>query len=278
MDITTLYVPLDGSERAATAIRPALALADRCEAEVVLLATPWPGASIDAVERHLDAQTAFTEHPKVRPLVVQDRAPADAICTVATDPGAMVCMSTRGRGAARGTLLGSVGEAVLRAISRPLLFVGPSVDPGWSLPDAPVLIAGIDGSRTSFAALVGAGDLAGAVHGRVRAVEVLRAADRPLPGSPDWDTTQALDHIIATLREHGVRVESGIVDGFDPADELTIEARQRGASFVAVASHGRTGLLRAVLGSVAVGTVRKASCPVLVSGPAVQRHEIDGAV
>jgi nucleotide-binding universal stress UspA family protein len=276
MDITTVYVPLDGSDRAATAIGPALALADRTEAEVVLLATPWPGERLDTVERHLDAQVAFTEHPKVRPLVVLDREPADAICTVAADPGALVCMSTRGRGAARGTLLGSVGEAVLRSTSRPLLFVGPSFDPVWSLPEAPVVIAGIDGSRHSFEALVGAGELAVALHGRVRAVEVLRPADRPLPGSPDWDTTETLDQIIATLREHGVRVESVVVDGFDPADALTAEARHRRAAFVAVASHGRTGLARAVLGSVAVATVRKAPCPVLVSGPAVHRHAADG--
>ena len=72
-----------------------------------------------------------------------------------------------------------------------------------------------------------------------------------------------------------MRVESAVVDGFDPADALTAEARHRGAAFVAVASHGRTGLARAVLGSVAVATVRKASCPVLVSGPAVHRHAAD---
>jgi nucleotide-binding universal stress UspA family protein len=250
-------------------------VAERCGADVVFFATPWPGEHIDTVPQYLDLQVAFAEHPKVRPLLVQDRTAAEAICTVAGEPGALVCMSTRGRGAARGALLGSVGEAVLRTTSRPILFVGPSFDPRWTLPPTPLVLAGTDGSQRSFAALRAAGDLAAALEARVRGVEVLRPADVPLPGSPDWETTEALDRILASLRERGIRVDTAVVDGFDPADALTAEVRQRHAAFVAIASHGRTGLGRVVLGSVAVNTVRKAPCPVLVSGPAVHWHAVE---
>ena len=50
----------------------------------------------------------------------------------------------------------------------------------------------------------------------------------------------------------------------DPAARITALAREIGASLVVVPSHGRTGLSRAVLGSVAEQVARFAPCPVLV--------------
>jgi nucleotide-binding universal stress UspA family protein len=41
-------------------------------------------------------------------------------------------------------------------------------------------------------------------------------------------------------------------------------AQERGASLIVIASHGRSGLLRLALGSVAERVIREASCPVLV--------------
>jgi nucleotide-binding universal stress UspA family protein len=69
-----------------------------------------------------------------------------------------------------------------------------------------------------------------------------------------------------------VAAEYELVDAFDAAEALAREASARRAACIAVASHGRTGVARAVLGSVAMSVVRHAPCPVLVSGPAVHRH------
>ncbi len=41
----TVYVPLDGSERAERALAPASAVAARAGAELVLFAAPWPDTS-----------------------------------------------------------------------------------------------------------------------------------------------------------------------------------------------------------------------------------------
>jgi nucleotide-binding universal stress UspA family protein len=275
MEITSVYVPLDGSPRAETALRPAIALAEHCDAELVLVAAPWPDTRLETIQRYLDAQVAFAEHPKVRPLLVQDRDAVAAICMVAAEPGALVCMSTRGRGAARQALLGSVAAAVLPTASKPVLFVGPSFDPEWELPSHPVVIAGIDGSAPSVGALRDAGDLAAVLDGRVRAIQVLRPTDAPFRATPDPQVSEELDRTIATLRERGVRVDSSLVDGFDPAKALISEARHRGAAFVTVASHGRSGLARIIIGSVAADTVRRASCPVLVSGPSTHRALVE---
>jgi nucleotide-binding universal stress UspA family protein len=275
MGITSVYVPLDGSARAETALRPGLELASRCDAEVVLVAAPWPDTKLNTIQRYLDAHVAFAERPNVRSLLVEDRAPADAICSVAVEPGALVCMSTRGRGATRQALFGGVGAAVLRAASRPLLFVGPAFDPGWRVPTRPVVIAGVDGSSPSVGALRDAGDLAATLDGQVRVLQVLGPSDVSYRETPDAEVFAAFDRTIASLHERGVRVESVLLDGFDPAKALISEADHCEATFVTVASSGRSGLARVMVGSVTADTVRRAACPVLVSGPRVQRDAID---
>lgn len=50
----------------------------------------------------------------------------------------------------------------------------------------------------------------------------------------------------------------------DPAREILREAREWDADVVVVGTHGRTGIYRAVLGSVAEQVVRRAPCAVLV--------------
>jgi nucleotide-binding universal stress UspA family protein len=274
MDITTVYVPLDGSERAEGALRPAAAIAERCGANVAVLATSWPDASDETVERYLDASAAFLDLA-AQPVFMRDRGPNEAICTAAAEPGALICMTTRGRGAVEGALLGSIGEAVVRTACKPVLLVGPAMDPKWKLRSQPLVIAGLDGSDYALAAAWDAGALAAALHGRVRAVEVVRPSDVATIGEYPGGDVARLEDVVTELRQQGVRADSDLVDAFDPASALAREAKRRVAAFISVATHGRTGMSRAVLGSVAVAIVRKAPCPVLVSGPGVHRHLAD---
>lgn len=275
MRITTVYVPLDGSERAEAALPPAGAIAERSGAELVLLSARWPDASVETVEHYLDARAAFSDFPARRQIVL-DRGPAAAIRTAATEPAALVCMASRGRGALREALLGSVGEEVVRTVSAPVLLVGPALAPTWALGDSPLVLAGVDGSERARAAVSDAGDLAAALQGGVRAIEVLRPSDVVAKAAFPGGDVAMLQEVVDELRARGVHAEYEVVDAFDPADALAAEAVSRRASFLAVSSHGRTGVTRAVLGSVAIATVRKAPCPVLVSGPAVHRHTHDG--
>ncbi len=50
----------------------------------------------------------------------------------------------------------------------------------------------------------------------------------------------------------------------DPGSEVTRYAHQVGADLIVISSHGRTGLSRLLIGSVAERIVRLAHCPVLV--------------
>ncbi len=53
-----------------------------------------------------------------------------------------------------------------------------------------------------------------------------------------------------------------------PADEIIVEAAQeKAASLIVMATHGRTGLYHALMGSVAEKVVRQAPCPVLTIRP-----------
>ncbi len=263
---TTVYVALDGSERAEAALRPAMALASRAGAELVLLSTPWPNGGTDTPRSYLDARAAFLDQP-ARTWLVLDRDPADAILLAANVPDGLVCMATHGRGALREAVLGSVAEEVVRTSTTAVVLVGPALEPKWELGDAPVVLAGLDGSTASRAAARAAGHLAVSIGARVRAVEVLRPSDAIAIGQFPGGDVDMLEDVVRELSACGVSAEYEVIDGFDPTDTLVKDASDRHAAFIALASHGRSGLARTALGSVSMRTVRHAPCPVLVAGP-----------
>ena len=71
------------------------------------------------------------------------------------------------------------------------------------------------------------------------------------------------------LREEARRVEATVTPevrlaSSSPADILLDAARDAGADLVVMGSHGRTGVTRLLLGSVAEHVLRHAACPVVV--------------
>lgn len=63
------------------------------------------------------------------------------------------------------------------------------------------------------------------------------------------------------LGAHGV--ETVVVEG-NPAAEIVRIARERDMSLIVMGSHGRGGISRAILGSVADKVMRTAHCPVMI--------------
>jgi len=49
-----------------------------------------------------------------------------------------------------------------------------------------------------------------------------------------------------------------------PYEEILKEQQERKADLIVIASHGRTGILRTLIGSVAERVMREAKCPVLL--------------
>jgi nucleotide-binding universal stress UspA family protein len=57
----------------------------------------------------------------------------------------------------------------------------------------------------------------------------------------------------------------------DPVEEILLAARQYHSDLIVMGTHGRSGLLRAVLGSVAEGVLRRANCPVVAVRGGIQK-------
>ena len=65
------------------------------------------------------------------------------------------------------------------------------------------------------------------------------------------------------LTEAGLEAEGRVIEG-DPREALLEAASKAGADLIVVGSHGRTGLEKLLMGSVASHIVAHASCSVLV--------------
>lgn len=71
-----------------------------------------------------------------------------------------------------------------------------------------------------------------------------------------------LDRLLARARKAGVRAKGLLLEGI-PHDRIVRAARSRRADLLVLGTHGRTGLPRLFLGSVAARVVASAPCPVL---------------
>ncbi len=93
----------------------------------------------------------------------------------------------------------------------------------------------------------------GEVSAAVRAEEARQLGDR-----------------LAAIEARGVKIE--LVSRVGPPDEvLTAVAIEQHAELIVLGSHGHTGIARLLLGSVAAGTIRHATCDVLVCrGPSAK--------
>jgi nucleotide-binding universal stress UspA family protein len=76
-----------------------------------------------------------------------------------------------------------------------------------------------------------------------------------------WALKQ-LARLVAQAKARGVRAAPIVIEGSE-AGTIVRVARSRRASMIVMGTHGRSGLERALLGSVATRVVSQASCPVL---------------
>lgn len=73
----------------------------------------------------------------------------------------------------------------------------------------------------------------------------------------------------------GVPVDTSAIAGYCP-DAIYEAAVKKAADLIIISTHGRTGLRRALIGSIAEGTVRHAACPVLVVPSFSRERKRDG--
>jgi nucleotide-binding universal stress UspA family protein len=147
---------------------------------------------------------------------------------------------------------------------------------------APKILVPTDFSPASEACLQEAGALA---KERGGSLFLLHVAQPPMTygpgvGVPAADAAQwaaSLEQVAPPQAD--VPCQRRVVIG-DPAAEIVSTAEQEGIDMIVMGTHGRTGLGRLLMGSVAEAVVRRAPCPVLtIKYPAIAHAEQEmGAV
>ena len=130
------------------------------------------------------------------------------------------------------------------------------------------IVIPLDGSELAESILVQVSKIL-----RRKDAEILLLRVVTLPPSTDADLGEPLDRLWSRATEYlhgvserlsseGVRVRCKAVEGF-PANEILKTAEVEKATFIAMSTHGRTGLSRWVFGSVTEKVLRASSIPVL---------------
>jgi nucleotide-binding universal stress UspA family protein len=309
MSLTTgsfrsILVPVDGSSLAELAIPYAVAIAKRAGSKVRLalvhheipnvavLASPetYTRSRIQMQRSenvYLRSLTRRVRHQLGHPLssVALEGPVAATLAEYIRDSGVdLVVMTTHGRGGMQRAWLGSATDQLIRTLDVPVLVLRAFEAEGAesSLPE---ILVPLDGSAVAEAALEPTVRMARLWQARVtllRVVQPVLLATDPgvaLPVAYDEELTQLereaaesyLAHIAERLRQQGVKVTTITLLGSAIAETI-LELLQEGLfGLVALATHGRAGLGRVVLGSVADKLVRAAELPVLVVRSQAQR-------
>ena len=303
--IRTILVPLDGSAFAERALPVAAALARKLGASLHLVSVHDPAsgfidpatAAVASVELDQEIWTAQEEYLDQQAgaaagqglTVVHELRTGEAAAELAryAEAGSidLVVMTTHGRGGISRLWLGSVADRMARRSERPILLLRP--DAAGTLDEllADVLVP-LDGS-------VRAESVLGLVTGLVRGAGTLhlinvvlppfRFLPPPPPGIsyPESEPVQRsalyayryLRRLARPLREAGRQVATEAKIASDPAAEILAYAARHRVGLVAIATHGRGGLDRWMMGSVADKIVRSGTAAVLVFPTHANDHD-----
>lgn len=209
------------------------------------------------------------EPPIVVDYVVKPGHAPDEILRVADEVDAdIVVVGTHGRGGFDRLICGSVAESVMRNSSRPVLVVR---HPESSQAGAPVrmILHPTDFSTRSWPALGVARALARANHAQlalmhVAPAEVLTGGTFYAPADLGSEREQLAELQGQTARA-GLegQVKARFCQG-DPVTEILLAAEDLGCDLLVMGTHGRTGIGRLLMGSVAESVCRKAPCLTLI--------------
>jgi nucleotide-binding universal stress UspA family protein len=212
----------------------------------------------------------------------------------------MIAMATHGRSGIRRWIMGSVAERVLHSSPVPLLLVR-AFEKDISVAEGPVgtaaeggprareisvceerpyrtILVPLDGSRFAEQALEEAQVLAARFDASLLLVSVVPPFDyventSETAAFPLWidnaedeqaaNMVRYLSGVTERLRDKGLKVQPEVVTG-NPAEEILHKSEAGRADLIVMASHGRSGLQRLWLGSVAIKVVHAAKVPVLL--------------
>jgi nucleotide-binding universal stress UspA family protein len=290
--IGTVVVPLDGSELAERALKYAIAIAQRCDAQILLVRVTRIGADDPEM---VDARNYLRKVGGSLPIPFQFQVergrPAETVVRIAretTNP--TIVMSTHGRGGIHRWMTGSVADKVVRSAGVPVLLVRGDVELPETALQLHTILVPVDGSKYSETALAYAVELARAFGSTLH---VLRVVDTPsayamlsrhmetaatgnileeILGSMRQEASEYLEKLAEVLKQDGIEVKTVMFEGY-PGEQLIDYERQGYFQLVVMATAGRSGVSRVVFGSVAERVLKLGRSPVMMIRPVEPTQE-----
>jgi nucleotide-binding universal stress UspA family protein len=293
-----ILVALDGSQLSEQILPYSRLLADKLKLAVELihvlnpdLATPTSAAGQARYQDVLAAENekglvylekiagSFALAAKIQCSVAPGNPAEVIVDKAAADRQTLIAMTTHGRSGINRWLIGSVADKVLHAAANPLLLVRAHEQQ----PSRPTelsyrrILVPLDGSPFAEQALDEAQAIAAATGATLVLVAVAPvvedAALAEVGVVPAWaeaarqaEVEQLGRYLMSTaerLRAEGFMVRPHVVDGI-PAEEILCASATQHADLIVMATHGRTGVQRLWIGSVATKVVRSTDVPVLL--------------
>lgn len=138
------------------------------------------------------------------------------------------------------------------------------------------ILVPIDGSETSLIAMKEAIKLGKALNSKITVVQVMALdpfiADAYVKTGQTNDLIERtrtylldiLEHAKQEFADEGIAVETKLLEGFVVHEEIIQAAQDLNADLIVMGSHGRTGVRKLVLGSVAQKVLGESHIPVLI--------------
>jgi len=295
----TILVPTDGSEPSQAAVRLAVRIARErgcgiafCHAinygqAVALTTTPYGVSGAPEMIEALNSEgeaivadaAAIAKHSGLSPTTkVLEGGVVSAISRYAEEEGVdAIVMGTRGLGGLHELVLGSTAEGLVREASVPVFVThartalraddGPlfkrilvaidDSDPSDAAAGFATALAPSGGSTLIFSTIVdtrAAFDTASNYGGNVQ----------PILDEWQFDAKLLLARAAGRARDACVASAQELIAMGEPIEEILRMASSQHADLIVMGTHGRRGLRRMVMGSVAEGVVRKSLIPVAV--------------
>lgn len=293
----SLLVPLDGSDFAEEAIPLASVLAAKLDAELHLAHVIRPAYDFDFKmpqddfewkEKIWDGATAYLEDKaeeargegvSTLTAVLEGHVPAALGSYAEEQEIDLTVLTTHGSGGVRRWWLGSVADGLLRRGPTDLLLVRPwddTEDRERSKSRFERIVIPLDGSDTAEAALGPTLELASSFDAHVKLVRVVPKPIEltsiygihgvELSGHAHHVQVQEAEEYLKGVasRYPEARLEAAMIESGSVAEGVVEAAREWNADLIALSSHGRSGIERAFLGSVADKIIRSTTRPVLV--------------
>jgi nucleotide-binding universal stress UspA family protein len=246
----------------------------------------WEESRLTQIHAYLAALATRlqTADLRVRTEVLPNHDPAAAIVERAKrDPAvALIAIATHGRSGLSRWVLGSVAAKVLHAATKPLLLWRAREASQAGFPNRPyrTILIPLDGSCFAEHALEPAQTIASGSGSALLLLAVVPAIDdialAEVGVIPYWMEAacdaerehhdQYLKQVADRLAAGGQRVQTRLVTG-PPAEAILHAADVEQADLIVMTTHGRSGLSRLWLGSVATKVAQGAQVPVLLVRP-----------